>query len=127
MISTCSADLYCLIISSLWTSQEAESKARKQFKGLFDKKPGEITEVGSEIREESKTIEEIDETKDNDEIEEEEEEEERTRTVVSTERKRKWSEKAWPIMKNVIVQIGIQVGVALLGVLIFQYASSRFT
>ena len=123
MISTCSADLYCLIISSLWTSQEAESKARKQFKGLFDKKPGEITEVGSEIREETKTIEEIDETKDNDEIEEEE----RTRTVVSMERKRKWSEKAWPIMKNVIVQIGIQVGVALLGVLIFQYASSRFT
>ena len=123
MISTCSADLSCLIISSLWTSQEAESKARKQFKGLFDKKPGEITEVGSEIREETKTIEEIDETKD-DEIEEEEE---RTRTVVSTERKRKWSEKAWPIMKNVMVQIGIQVGVALLGVLIFQFVSARFT
>lgn len=30
------------------TEQETEKKARKQFKGLFDKKPGEISEVGSE-------------------------------------------------------------------------------
>ncbi|KAG2286973.1 hypothetical protein Bca4012_031741 [Brassica carinata] len=117
------ADATAALLKLKQKEQEAESKARKQFKGLFDKKPGEITEVGSEIREETKTIEEIDETKD-DEIEEEEE---RTRTVVSTERKRKWSEKAWPIMKNVMVQIGIQVGVALLGVLIFQFVSSRFT
>ncbi|CAN6829600.1 unnamed protein product [Brassica oleracea] len=100
------ADATAALLKLKQKEQEAESKARKQFKGLFDKKPGEITEVGSEIREETKTIEEIDETKD-DEIEEEEE---RTRTVVSTERKRKWSEKAWPIMKNVMVQIGIQVG-----------------
>uniref|UniRef100_A0ACD5XG21 Uncharacterized protein n=1 Tax=Avena sativa TaxID=4498 RepID=A0ACD5XG21_AVESA len=28
--------------------QEIEKKARKQFKGLFDKKPGEISEVGAE-------------------------------------------------------------------------------
>lgn len=28
------------------TIQETEKKARKQFKGLFDKKPGEISEVG---------------------------------------------------------------------------------
>ncbi|KAM0842555.1 hypothetical protein ACQ4PT_058277 [Festuca glaucescens] len=28
--------------------QEIEKKARKQFKGLFDKKPGEISEVGTE-------------------------------------------------------------------------------
>ncbi|KAH0884973.1 hypothetical protein HID58_061069 [Brassica napus] len=117
------ADATAALLKLKQKEQEAESKARKQFKGLFDKKPGEITEVGSEIREETKTIEEIDETKD-DEIEEEEE---RTRTVVSTERKRKWSEKAWPITKNVMVQIGIQVGVALLGVLIFQFVSSRFT
>ncbi|OEL36350.1 Peptidyl-prolyl cis-trans isomerase PASTICCINO1 [Dichanthelium oligosanthes] len=30
------------------TEQETEKKARKQFKGLFDKKPGEISEVGVE-------------------------------------------------------------------------------
>ncbi|KAL0867205.1 hypothetical protein Bca101_046323 [Brassica carinata] len=108
------ADATAALLKLKQKEHEAESKARKQFKGLFDKKPGEITEVGSEIKEESKTIEEIDETKDDDEIEEEEEEG-RTRTVVGTERKRKWSEKAWPIMKNVMVQIGIQLGVALLG------------
>ncbi|VAH17017.1 unnamed protein product [Triticum turgidum subsp. durum] len=30
--------------------QEIEKKARKQFKGLFDKKPGEISEVGVESK-----------------------------------------------------------------------------
>ncbi|XP_010269697.1 PREDICTED: peptidyl-prolyl cis-trans isomerase PASTICCINO1 [Nelumbo nucifera] len=30
------------------TEQEVERKARKQFKGLFDKKPGEIAEAGSD-------------------------------------------------------------------------------
>lgn len=32
----------------MFVNQEAEKKARKQFKGLFDKKPGEISEVGAE-------------------------------------------------------------------------------
>lgn len=32
--------------------QEVESKVRKQFKGLFDKKPGEISEVGTENKSE---------------------------------------------------------------------------
>ena len=31
-----------------FVNQESEKKARKQFKGLFDKKPGEISEVGAE-------------------------------------------------------------------------------
>ncbi|CAA7046206.1 unnamed protein product [Microthlaspi erraticum] len=123
------ADATAALLKLKQKEQEAESKARKQFKGLFDKKPGEITEVGSEIREESKTIEEVDETKDiddddDDDDDDETQEEERT---VSTERKRKWSEKAWPFLKNVMLQIGIQLGVALLGVLIFQFFSSRFT
>ncbi|KAL0866477.1 hypothetical protein Bca101_045595 [Brassica carinata] len=117
------ADATAALLKLKHKEQEAESKARKQFKGLFDKKPGEITEVGSEIREETRTIEEVDETKDNDD----EAQDEESTTTVSTERKRKWSEKAWPIMKNVMVQIGIQLGVALLGVLIFQFFSARFT
>ncbi|CAN7051890.1 unnamed protein product [Brassica rapa subsp. trilocularis] len=120
------ADATAALLKLKQKEQEAESKARKQFKGLFDKKPGEITEVGSEIREETRTIEEVDETKDNDGDDEETQEEENTATV-STERKRKWSEKAWPILKNVMVQIGIQLCVALLGVYIFQFVSARFT
>ncbi|KAJ6842129.1 peptidyl-prolyl cis-trans isomerase PASTICCINO1 [Iris pallida] len=35
--------------------QEVEKKARKQFKGLFDKKPGEISEVGVESKVEKDT------------------------------------------------------------------------
>lgn len=31
-------------------NQETEKKARKQFKGLFDKKPGEISEVGTDVK-----------------------------------------------------------------------------
>ncbi|KAG9453218.1 hypothetical protein H6P81_006122 [Aristolochia fimbriata] len=33
---------------------ESEKKARRQFKGLFDKKPGEISEVGSNLEEDEK-------------------------------------------------------------------------
>lgn len=44
--------------------QEVEKKARKQFKGLFDKKPGEIAEVkadedGDQITGESKKDDEV--------------------------------------------------------------------
>ncbi|CAH2064186.1 unnamed protein product [Thlaspi arvense] len=120
------ADATAALLKLKQKEHEAESKARKQFKGLFDKKPGEITEVGSEIREEPKTIEEVDETKDIDDGDETHDEEERA-TTVSTDRKIKWSEKAWPMMKNVMLQIGIQLGVALLGVLIFQFVSAKFT
>ncbi|CAH8328765.1 unnamed protein product [Eruca vesicaria subsp. sativa] len=119
----CYTDATTALLKLKQKEQEAESKARKQFKGLFDKKPGEITEVGSEIREETKTIQEVDETKDNDDGREEEE----STTTVSSGKKRKWSEKAWLIMKNVMVQIGIQLGVALFGVLIFQFFSAKFT
>lgn len=118
------ADATAALLKLKQKEQEAESKARKQFKGLFDKRPGEITEVGSEIREESKTIEEVDETKDNDDDETLEEE---GATTVSTERKRKWSEKAWPFLKNVMLQIGIQLGVVLIGILIFQFVSAKIT
>ncbi|KAF3525361.1 hypothetical protein F2Q69_00048996 [Brassica cretica] len=93
------ADAAAALLKLKQKEQEAESKARKQFKGLFDKKPGEITEAGSEIREETKTREEVDETKDNEEDDETQEEE--STTTVSTDSK--WSEKAWPIMKNVMV------------------------
>ncbi|XP_010504190.1 PREDICTED: peptidyl-prolyl cis-trans isomerase PASTICCINO1 [Camelina sativa] len=119
------ADATAALLKLKQKEQEAENKARKQFKGLFDKKPGEITEVGTEIREESKTIEEVDETKDIDEDETQEEEE--GTTTVSTERKKKWSEKGWPFLKNVMLQIGMQLGVVLIGILIFQFVNAKFT
>lgn len=36
--------------------QEIERKARKQFKGLFDKRPGEIAEVGAIDKEEDEVL-----------------------------------------------------------------------
>ena len=46
---SCRQSRRCLRIDDCITSdnQEVEKKARKQFKGLFDKKPGEIAEVGT--------------------------------------------------------------------------------
>ncbi|XP_010515914.1 PREDICTED: peptidyl-prolyl cis-trans isomerase PASTICCINO1 [Camelina sativa] len=114
------ADATAALLKLKQKEQEAENKARKQFKGLFDKKPGEITEVGTEIREESKTIEEVDETKD---IDEDEIQEEEGTTTVSTERKKK----GWPFLKNVMLQIGMQLGVVLIGILIFQFVNAKFT
>ena len=40
---------------SSFDMQEVEKKARKQFKGLFDKKPGEITVAGAEDEEDIDT------------------------------------------------------------------------
>ncbi|GAB2267638.1 G1/S-specific cyclin pas1 [Dionaea muscipula] len=42
--------------------QEAQRKAKKQFKGLFDKKPGEIADVSMDRKEQEK-VEEIDDSK----------------------------------------------------------------
>ncbi|CAN0878694.1 Peptidyl-prolyl cis-trans isomerase PASTICCINO1 [Linum grandiflorum] len=62
------------------TKQEVERKARKQFKGLFDKKPGEIADVApddkaKDMKEESTSgnhkVEEEEDKKSSDEIEEE--------------------------------------------------------
>uniref|UniRef100_A0A0A9CHY0 Uncharacterized protein n=1 Tax=Arundo donax TaxID=35708 RepID=A0A0A9CHY0_ARUDO len=41
-------DATAALVKLKQTIQETEKKARKQFKGLFDKKPGEISEVGVE-------------------------------------------------------------------------------
>jgi len=45
--------LQCMLMLAkfLLQEQEVEKKARKQFRGLFDKKPGEISEVGTETGE----------------------------------------------------------------------------
>lgn len=42
------ADANAALLKLKQREQEAENKARKQFKGLFDKKPGEISEVGDD-------------------------------------------------------------------------------
>lgn len=38
--------VYIILYFKSLDAQEVERKARKQFKGLFDKKPGEISDVG---------------------------------------------------------------------------------
>ena len=56
-----------------FNEQEVEKKVRKQFKGLFDKKPGEIADAGIQDTEERSTSEnqKKDNQEDSDGIEEE--------------------------------------------------------
>ncbi|KAF5193827.1 Peptidyl-prolyl cis-trans isomerase pasticcino1 [Thalictrum thalictroides] len=51
-------DATAALIKLKQKEQEVEKKAKKQFKGLFDKKPGEIAEVGADIIEKQKPEEE---------------------------------------------------------------------
>ncbi|XP_074589894.1 peptidyl-prolyl cis-trans isomerase PASTICCINO1-like isoform X2 [Curcuma longa] len=47
---TAEPDATAALLKLKQKEQETEKKARKQFKGLFDKKPGEISEVGSDVK-----------------------------------------------------------------------------
>ncbi|XP_074570079.1 peptidyl-prolyl cis-trans isomerase PASTICCINO1-like [Curcuma longa] len=47
---TAEPDATAALLKLKQKEQETERKARKQFKGLFDKKPGEISEVGSDVK-----------------------------------------------------------------------------
>ncbi|XP_050268827.1 peptidyl-prolyl cis-trans isomerase PASTICCINO1 [Quercus robur] len=49
------ADATAALLKLKQKEQEVEKKARKQFKGLFDKKPGEIAVAGSEDKEDNDT------------------------------------------------------------------------
>ncbi|KAK7857888.1 peptidyl-prolyl cis-trans isomerase pasticcino1, partial [Quercus suber] len=49
------ADATAALLKLKQEEQEVEKKARKQFKGLFDKKPGEIAVAGSEDKEDNDT------------------------------------------------------------------------
>ncbi|CAM8997469.1 unnamed protein product [Rhodiola kirilowii] len=42
---SCETDATAALVKLKQKEQKAEKKARKQFKGLFDKKPGEIADV----------------------------------------------------------------------------------
>ncbi|XP_042465781.1 peptidyl-prolyl cis-trans isomerase PASTICCINO1-like [Zingiber officinale] len=47
---TAEPDAIAALLKLKQKEQETEKKARRQFKGLFDKKPGEISEVGNDVK-----------------------------------------------------------------------------
>ncbi|KAJ4704555.1 Peptidylprolyl isomerase [Melia azedarach] len=87
------------------TKQEVERKARKQFKGLFDKKPGEISEVGNESKTEQAAVEnEEDDGKQGSDGDESQEFHE----AAADARGRGWFYRFWPTSGRLFSALGLQ-------------------
>ncbi|RZC84240.1 hypothetical protein C5167_047027 [Papaver somniferum] len=89
--------------------QEVEMKAKKQFKGLFDKKPGEIADAGTELGKDEKAENDENLKRGNDasqdqekEVEEEEDEEE------APQPQRGLFSRIWPVGSRVFSALGLQ-------------------
>ncbi|XAR68883.1 Peptidylprolyl isomerase [Bertholletia excelsa] len=85
--------------------QEVERKARKQFKGLFDKKPGEISEVVSDEKMEGQISEENHEKGDQDDLGGNEEERNHEAEAASP---RSFLSRLWPTGKRLFRALGIE-------------------
>lgn len=83
--------------------QEIERRARKQFKGLFDKKPGEIAEVGNIDREENEASEETPLKVDQDDVDVDNEE---PRHQAGGPR-RSFISQVWPTGKRLFRSLGL--------------------
>ncbi|KAF2316296.1 hypothetical protein GH714_041637 [Hevea brasiliensis] len=87
--------------------QEVEKKARKQFKGLFDKKPGEIADVGTQDTEERSTSE--NQTKDGEEDSDGIEEEALLQDQDAANAPRVgWFSHLWPTGRRLFSALGFQ-------------------
>ncbi|XP_037497494.1 peptidyl-prolyl cis-trans isomerase PASTICCINO1 isoform X2 [Jatropha curcas] len=85
--------------------QEVEKKARKQFKGLFDKKPGEIADVGTEDTEERSVSE--NQSKEDQEDSDRIEEEALLRDAANAPRVG-WFSNLWPTGRRIFSNVGFQ-------------------
>lgn len=93
-----------LVYFSLFVNQEVERKARKQFKGLFDKKPGEIAHAG--------TKEEGDQTLAKEQQDEEVDSNSNTSVesdeVVNDPCQESWFSTIWPSGRRLFSALGLQ-------------------
>ncbi|KAF5750891.1 peptidyl-prolyl cis-trans isomerase PASTICCINO1 [Tripterygium wilfordii] len=99
------ADATAALVKLKQKEQEVARKARKQFKGLFDKKPGEIADAGSEDRGEENSIGEnqssgVQEESDVDEGAEFHE--------AADEPKRGWFSYLWPTHRRLFSALGLE-------------------
>ncbi|KAM7263338.1 hypothetical protein ACFE04_001021 [Oxalis oulophora] len=87
--------------------QDAQKKARKQFKGLFDKKPGEISEVGIEnkgddLTSDNEKINSVKKDSDGDESEES------FGSAADEAPERGWLYRLWPTGGRIFSALGLQ-------------------
>lgn len=80
-----------------------ERKAQKQFKGLFDKKPGEISDVGTDEREEEPASENP-KTRDQEQSDEDEEE---TKDASNAGPRTSLFSLFWPAGRRIVTALGL--------------------
>ncbi|XP_075647533.1 peptidyl-prolyl cis-trans isomerase PASTICCINO1-like [Castanea sativa] len=99
------ADATAALLKLKQKEQEVEKKARKQFKGLFDKKPGEIAIAGSEEREDNDTGENPNnfDKEDSDENNSEE-----SREAEAEADQMGWFSRIWPTGGRLFSALGLQ-------------------
>lgn len=85
--------------------QEVESKARKQFKGLFDKKPGEISEVGIENQSEDQAAGKIE--NDDSEQESDGDEAQEFHEAAAEAPQKGWFYRFWPTSGRLFSALGL--------------------
>lgn len=101
--------------------QEVERRARKQFKGLFDKKPGEIADIVTDDGKEDEIVE-GNLKNNNGEAEDPCEDkvvEELLEGAVVAPRKG-WLSRMWPAIRRIFVSMGLQIGFVMVSALIFR-------
>lgn len=107
--------------SSPFCVQEVERRARKQFKGLFDKKPGEIADIVTDDGKEDEIVE-GNLKNNNGEAEDPCEDkvvEELLEGAVVAPRKG-WLSRMWPAIRRIFVSMGLQIGFVMVSALIFR-------
>ncbi|KAL5740497.1 hypothetical protein ACOSQ2_029677 [Xanthoceras sorbifolium] len=91
--------------------QEFENNARKQFKGLFDKKPGEIADAGAETKDEDQATVENEKSNNQDEESDADEDEDETREFLEPAagaRQRGLLHRLWPPGGRIFSALGLQ-------------------
>lgn len=102
-----------------YDEQEIERKQRKQFKGLFDKKPGEISDAGTEDKADQITSEdqknddeENADSGSSDEYDDEEDADsgssDESREAVDDAQQRGWFSLFWPSGSRIFSALGLQ-------------------
>ncbi|XP_057511964.1 peptidyl-prolyl cis-trans isomerase PASTICCINO1 [Actinidia eriantha] len=87
--------------------QEVDKKARKQFKGLFDKKPGEIAEVGTVDREEDQVSRENHEKGDENDPDGDNEEQHHAAAAAAAPPRLSFFSLSWPTGKRLFRALGV--------------------
>lgn len=94
------------IFSWLFCDQEVERKARRQFKGLFDKSPGEIAHAGGEDDQSDRALDKA--QKEDEPVDSESDKSEESHEGVTEAPREGWFSALWPTQSRLFSAIGLQ-------------------